>query len=101
MVTRLDLLKNDIRKNWEELKEAQKETLHWANKIQEIRVESHENQEFWLMTLSQLLDILWDAREATRGVARMEEQLVWQDTQITSLLQRLECTEVGAIDHIC
>ena len=73
MAMRLDYLEKDIEKSWEELKEAQKETLHWANKIQEIGVESHKNWEFWLMTSSQLLDVLFNAQEVTRGVARMEE----------------------------
>ena len=92
---RLDYLKKDVEKNQAELKEAQKETLHWANKIQEIGVESHKNWEYWLTALSQLPDVLWDAQEVTRGVARMEEHLVQQDTQITSLLQRLEHTCQG------
>ena len=69
----MDALKKDVEAGHEA---SEWQTLHWANKIQEISVEGQENQESWLNTSSQLPDVLWDTRKATKGVVAMETRLV-------------------------
>ena len=68
MAERMDALKKDVEQGQEDLKEAQHQMLHWANKIQDIGVESNQNRECWLDTLSQQLDLGANIRTNSCGM---------------------------------
>ena len=97
MGNRMDDLEKEVEEIRAALKALQGWTNRWADSVKELGAQLTSFRQDHLDLVRQHGNLETDTRVNARNVAELEARLVWQETWMANLVQRLECAEVGGL----